>query len=241
MTLPTQVLVVLLISGAASASLTLPANAMTAQALQSGVQNYVAAELEHAKARQLVTRWNVTVGPLDTRLQLQDCAKPLTYTPQSTGGKAWGRTTIQVSCDTQIRWSLYVPATITAYGPVVVTNTALSKNQLISAENVYIEERELNSIGTQFFANLDQVIGKATRSNVSAGAVMGPGAVEEPVLVKRGDTVSIRAQAGGIAVVMQGTAKANGRKGQQITVENTSSKRIIRAQVTGIGQVATTM
>jgi len=59
--------------------------------------------------------------------------------------------------------------------------------------------------------------------------------------VRRGDQVVISARSGGINVRMQGEALSGGTLGQQISVRNLTSQRVIRARVAGPGQVEVEM
>jgi flagella basal body P-ring formation protein FlgA len=61
--------------------------------------------------------------------------------------------------------------------------------------------------------------------------------LDAPLVIKRGDTVSMEANIGGITVKTSGTAISDGRIGQQIRVKNNQSARVINAKVIGSGQV----
>ena len=64
-----------------------------------------------------------------------------------------------------------------------------------------------------------------------AGTVLTPAVLESDQVVKRGQTVTIVAKAGGISVNMSGTALADGGLNQRIRVENTNSGRIVEGVV----------
>jgi len=62
-----------------------------------------------------------------------------------------------------------------------------------------------------------------------------------PKLIRRGDQVVIVATTGGISVRMAGTAMADGRRDEQITVKNKSSNRLIKVRVVAPGTVQAVM
>ncbi|NQD96748.1 flagellar basal body P-ring formation protein FlgA, partial [Pseudomonas sp. CrR25] len=71
--------------------------------------------------------------------------------------------------------------------------------------------------------------------------VVAPVYVEQAEVVRRGDQVVIRARSLTINVRMPGEALSDGAIGQQISVRNQGSQRVIKARVTGPGQVEVAM
>jgi flagella basal body P-ring formation protein FlgA len=65
--------------------------------------------------------------------------------------------------------------------------------------------------------------------------------VKASAAIRKGDSVVIRAVAGSLVVRMKGLALQEGAVGKQIQVRNVQSRRIIRAIVTGPGQVEVPM
>ena len=57
--------------------------------------------------------------------------------------------------------------------------------------------------------------------------------MEQAEIVKKGDKVNVSAKIGALTVVTSGIALADGRRGEQIDVENKRSSRVIRTVVTG--------
>ncbi len=63
----------------------------------------------------------------------------------------------------------------------------------------------------------------------------------QPILIKRGDAVTITAEGDGLSVKMPGVAMSDGRRGEQIRIKNNNSAKIVDAQVTEPGEVAVPM
>ena len=72
--------------------------------------------------------------------------------------------------------------------------------------------------------------------SLSPGTPVTDALIQKPVLVKRGETLVLTATRGGVSIRQTATAMQDGRKGQQISVRNTSTDRTIRAIVTGTGE-----
>ncbi|WP_043820048.1 flagellar basal body P-ring formation chaperone FlgA, partial [Rubrivivax gelatinosus] len=69
------------------------------------------------------------------------------------------------------------------------------------------------------------------------GQPLGPRVLVEPLLVRRGDSVQIRARRESVEVVVPGQALDAGRRGETIRVRNTANGSVIRARVVETGQV----
>ena len=82
-----------------------------------------------------------------------------------------------------------------------------------------------------------QAIGMQLKRNVSADNVLSYTQLENNRIVRRGDKVVISSGNSSVSVKMPGEALEDGTQGEQIRVRNTRSNRVIRARVTGPGQV----
>ena len=61
--------------------------------------------------------------------------------------------------------------------------------------------------------------------------------LEQAAAVRKGDQVVINARSGTLSVRMPGEALSDGGLSEQIRVKNLNSKRVIKARITGPGQV----
>ncbi|HAV88201.1 MAG TPA: flagella basal body P-ring formation protein FlgA, partial [Pseudomonas sp.] len=76
---------------------------------------------------------------------------------------------------------------------------------------------------------------------VQPGQVLTPAMLELAEVIRRGDQVVISAGNQSVNVRMPGEALTDGAPGEQIRVKNLRSGRIVRARVTGPGQVEAAM
>ncbi len=181
-----------------------------------------------------VTR--IEVGALDPRLRLPLCVEPLeAWFPA--GARAQGNVTVGVRCKVGAAWSIYVPAKVQVFDRVVVSARPLSRGNVLAAGDVELTEMEVTSLAGGYLSAPEQAFGKALRRNVQIGAVLGPGLLELPKLIQRGERVQIIARTGGMEVRMEGEALEDGAKGEVIRVRNRSSKRGVEARVAGPGTV----
>ncbi|MFC3070765.1 flagellar basal body P-ring formation chaperone FlgA [Phenylobacterium soli] len=82
----------------------------------------------------------------------------------------------------------------------------------------------------------DAIIGQAARRPLRAGAAALAHDVSAPQIIKAGEIITVSFQADGISLSLQGKALAGGGLGETLNVENTASKKVIQAVVSGPGQ-----
>jgi flagella basal body P-ring formation protein FlgA len=84
----------------------------------------------------------------------------------------------------------------------------------------------------------DAVIGMTAKRPLRQGASASLRDVSTPQVVKAGDIVAVTYEDAGVALTLQGKAMAAGAVGESLMVQNTASKKIIEAVVTGPGSAA---
>ena len=182
------------------------------------------------------TELRFSVGSIDQRLKLTQCDNPLTFHLHGNRSNA-GNVTLKVGCQAPVNWSFYLPATVKLIQPALVAARNLQRGELIAEGDFSVEMRSLPASSGDVFSQPNQALGLEVKRTIAVGDVINARRVTQPVIVKRGDKVTISAKTGGIAVVTQGTALNNGKKGQQIKVRNSKSERVVSARVSARGQV----
>jgi flagella basal body P-ring formation protein FlgA len=86
----------------------------------------------------------------------------------------------------------------------------------------------------------DMVVGQIARRPVRANTPLFAMDFAKPVMVRKGDTVTIVAEMPGIRISAQGKAMTNGSKGDVITFMNTSSRRSVDARIVDSGTAVIT-
>jgi len=229
-----KALAVCLLLACQSASATTDAKAIRA-AVENHMQGYVS-EMKNTG----ISRLEYTITALDNRLAFPDCPGPLTIERDSQQGSS-NRLTLKVGCSEGAVWSIYVPVALNSYREVVVALQPLQRGSAISLGQLQLKEMDISMLHSQYFTSTDALNGKLVRRPVREGAVITADFIEEPIVIRRGDAITIIANSGTLTVKMQGTALGDGRIGQQISVRNQSSDRVIKATVRGQGEVIAVM
>lgn len=178
----------------------------------------------------------ITISRLDPRLKLRQCQRPLEpFLPP--GANLSGNTSIGVRCEDYKPWSLYVSAKITKYTDVYVATRYLPRGAKIKKSDIILKRNNISNLPIGYITDLDNILGKVLRRSLPHNKVVSPNALIEPVLVQRGQKVTIIAQNTVVKVHMKGKALKNGSEGEVIRVQNLSSKRIIEGKVMSAGVV----
>ncbi|MCJ0974406.1 flagellar basal body P-ring formation protein FlgA [Pseudomonas sp. PS1] len=195
---------------------------------------------EYLQRSQIQARYQVQVNRLDPRLRLAACDQPLAARLESPAQPV-GRTTVRVSCEGSAPWSVFVPAQVHLYREVVVTLRPLKRDSIIDVTDVTLAERDVSLLNQGYLTAIDQVVGNKLTRPVLADQVVPPSYVSLAEVVRKGDQVVISAKNSAINVRMPGEALSDGAVGSQIRVKNQSSGRVVKARVTGPGQVEVMM
>lgn len=121
---------------------------------------------------------------------------------------------------------------------VPVLKEPLRSGDVISSSDIDYIEMRANDITSNMVVDAQKLVGLTPRRGIPAMKPLTSSDVQMPVLVKKGDIVTIALKNGSISLTAQGRALDDGAEGAAIRVMNTSSKQTISAAVTGTGTVA---
>jgi flagellar basal body P-ring formation protein FlgA len=201
------------------------------ESIAVAVKNYVEQHIN------LPGEYEMSLTPLDSRLNLPQCAEPLDVFTTSDLIKA-GRTTIGVRCNTEKKWSIFTSVIIKTYQMVVVLAQPIQRGEIITRQHLAIEKREVSNLREDFATQPEQVENKQAMRQLNTGTILSLRQIVEPKIIKRGDKVIISTTKPDFSIRMNGIAMMDGTKGQLITVKNQNSGRIINATVIEPGLVA---
>lgn len=197
-----------------------------------------AADYALAVAKQTLpaARLQVRATSLDSRLRLPRCDRPLKSSAPS-GSREVGHTVVAVRCTGVHPWKLYVPVDVKAQLKVLVAAQPLARGGQVDAAMLSTAERDVAQLPYGYFTRRNAVLGQILRRNLAPGEVLTPGVLRPPLLVRRGQVVTLTAGAEGFSVSTQGVALQDGARGALVRVRNSRSKRVVQGVVTASGQV----
>jgi flagella basal body P-ring formation protein FlgA len=185
---------------------------------------------EDAVRRAIPGPAELTADSPDPRLRLADCDRPLTAVAPANGVRS-PRLTAEVRCEGAQPWRLYLPVRVASTRPVVVTSRALARDTVLAPGDVRLANLASRAAQTGTLADPADAIGRRLRRPADEGQAVTTALITAPTLVRRGQQVSVEAQAGNLKVRMAGTALKDGALGDIIDVESATSGRTVQAVV----------
>jgi flagella basal body P-ring formation protein FlgA len=199
------------------------ATTQSLDAIRAAAESFVRSQLPAASGTHFIT-----AATLDPRLRLQPCSKSLeAFANSNTVG---ARSSIGVRC-TEPTWTIYVPVTVEVEAPVLVLRRALARNASVTTQDVEVQVRRLPGSAATFVNDISRLDGQRLKRSLAAGAALTVDALTPDILVRRGQLVTLIAQAGGVEIRAQGQALTEGGANERIRVRNASSNKIVEGVV----------
>jgi len=175
-------------------------------------------------------RIDVIANQIDSRVRLAACDQPL-QTSVPYGNKSSARVTVEVRCASPKPWKLYVPVRTAIFRQVIVATRPLTRGSILAPDDIILTEFDTSLLPRGYIVANKHAVGQKLRRAVKTGDPITPSLLDTPVMIQRGQKVSLEARSGGLTVRMAGIAKSDGILGQVIEFENQSSKRPVQAIV----------
>ena len=182
---------------------------------------------------------HATAGRLDPRLNLIACAGDLTPALPA-GAEVRARTVVTVRCPDAGGWSIVVPVEVETDVAVLVARRPLNRGELPAEADLEIATRRVGGLGTQYLTRTADISGRRLRHPLAPGQPVTADALATPVLVERGQQVTLVARATGFSIRASGVSLDAGGNGDRIRARSLSSGRIVQGVVQADGTVAAT-
>ena len=114
---------------------------------------------------------------------------------------------------------------------IVVATATLPRGTILRASDVRLQPGKPAEGKAQVYQTLDDVIGKETTRPIAPDQILDDQIVRRPVLVKRGEIVTVHARSGALDVRTTARARDDGGVGDVITVESISDRSSYFARV----------
>lgn len=138
---------------------------------------------------------------------------------------------INIMLDHQLYNRRNVSFDVKYFQSVVVADRLIDKNQILLPQDLRYERMDASKLSPGYFTDIGRVAGLMVRRSLTPGAIVNNRSLEKPVVVKRGNHVTILARVGEIEVRTAGQAMQDGGAGDMIRVQNFVSKKILSARV----------
>lgn len=206
------------------------------------VESITAAAKVHAENNGLRVgvRQKIEAGPVDQRLLMTACSQPLA-TAFAPGVKSAARMTVEVKCPVPGGWKVFVPVTVQAFDQAVVITRAMERGQVLAAGDVALLENQVSDLPGGYLRDVSVAVGKRLERSIAAGTVLSPSVLHIEQMVRRGDHVTLVAQAKGVSIKARGVAMSAGGLDDRIRIKNLSSGKEVDGVVRDTALVEVTL
>jgi flagella basal body P-ring formation protein FlgA len=145
-------------------------------------------------------------------------------------------TLVAPSIDNPIK-KIQVSGMVDRIASIPVLRSNLQNGDIISANDIKMIDVPQKSIQHNIIINAEDMIGLTPRRIAYAGKFIIDGSLGRPILINRGEKVSITFREGPLVLTARGKALQSGAKGDLVRVTNINSSRTVDAIVIGDNQV----
>ncbi len=181
--------------------------------------------LSHFKTRPAVVK--VLSGPLTYRL--------LARNGNDTGLRQEMEVAVMAGNGEEVRVSM--SADVELWGDVVCAARNLSRNTILRADDLDTIQRNITMLGPDVITDPAQAAGLQLKTTMRPGAVFFKRLLKRPMIVKRGDMVTIVVHSGPLMVRAAGRVDMAGALGDMIMVKNMMSRKKIYARIVSAHEV----
>jgi flagella basal body P-ring formation protein FlgA len=178
--------------------------------------------------------WKVSVGlEAEQTGELPQAAKPVSV---QGGASPWiGEQRFDVTfASPQGPRQVSVKAHVSLPPAIVVCRQAVARGTVLCEADVTLQQVDASQVTQELCSALEDVLGKQTTRALQPGQPLVKGDVRSPLLVQRGEVVTIYSRAAGVQIRTAGRARDEGSLGDLVTIESLSDRKTFFARVSGI-------
>jgi flagella basal body P-ring formation protein FlgA len=120
---------------------------------------------------------------------------------------------------------------------LVVAKHTLAKGMFVHAEDVRLQRGRATQGRAEVFQSIEDVVGKETTRVIAEGTILDDRSVRRPLLVRRGEMVTVYSRAEGVSVRTTARVREDGAAGDLVSVETVEQRKPFFARVSGPQQV----
>jgi len=167
---------------------------------------------------------------------LPACQRPETVTLAPRNTQFWGQYQYTIGCAEPV-WSYKARITVSASLPVWTTRTTLKRGHALNQQDLSLVPIDLTRLRQGFLTSADPWLAYRLIHSIQAGRVVSASDLALPLLVEKGERVTLRVEVQGLLASMDGEALESGSLGEVIRVKNLSSQRMVQGTVSGAHEV----
>jgi len=129
---------------------------------------------------------------------------------------------------------LAVPAAVERLPPVVVAARAVGRGETLRSTDLKLQRADVAKDRAGAFHAIEDVVGTEAAQAIGAGTVLQASLLRSPIMVRRGEVVTVYSRAAGIRIRVTARAREDAALGELVTVESLSDRKTYTARVCGL-------
>lgn len=138
---------------------------------------------------------------------------------------------VMIEVDGKALQRVDLSAWVDRFDQVLCAAESLAPNTVLTEQNLELQRRNITKVTGEVVRSTVAAVGKRLKQRAAAGAMIFANMMEVQPLVEKGSLVTIVAESSSLYVRAAGVAMSAGGAGDQIVVQNISSKKDILARV----------
>lgn len=135
------------------------------------------------------------------------------------GARAWGNTNVNVRCQMENGWSIFVPVRIRVISEYLVTTRPLVQGQIVIESDLAKARGDLSTLPGGIVTEIDQAVGKSVANSIPPGQPLRNDMLKQAWVVQQGQPVKVLSKGPGFQVTGgDGKALNNAIEGQVVQV-----------------------
>jgi len=120
---------------------------------------------------------------------------------------------------------------VDVFESVVCACRNLKKGEIIEEDDLYLARKNISHLSSKTLTDTGKTVGLMLKHTIKKDTCIKEWMLEKPLVVKRGDMITILAESGALRMTAPGRVLAKGHMGELIRVQNSMSKKVIYARV----------
>jgi flagella basal body P-ring formation protein FlgA len=145
-----------------------------------------------------------------------------------------GRQEFELTIDDAVHPATFlVAANVSQLSRVVVAAKAIGRGEIIRSTDLRLERPETATGSAETLHAVDDAIGMEAAQAIPAGAVLRRSLLRSPIMVRRGEAITVYSRTAGIRVRVSARAREDAALGDLVTVESLPDRKRYTARVCG--------
>jgi flagella basal body P-ring formation protein FlgA len=222
-------------AGLSEVSVTRAARTFRPEEIENVVTRALAAKFALGAAKDISLNLDSELHPLRVEPSAKGKLRIEVLTYNARGGRFSAR--LAVPNGPAGQFTLRLSGRATATLEVATVAAPIMRGATLKDSDILMVRRPRAQLGRGFITDRAKAVGMAARTTLEPGRPLHAAELMRPLVVRRGEQVTLVYHIPGITLTVRGTATEGGAVGDVISVLNERSKRVIQGEVVGPGHI----